>query len=34
MRTAGGWRMLVHHASPAPGQPEPLTPDFAPKILH
>ena len=34
LRTAGGWRMLVHHASPAPGQPEPLTPDSAPKILH
>ena len=34
LRTAGGWRMLVHHASPAPGQPEPQTPDSAPKTLH
>ena len=34
LRTAGGWRMIVHHASPAPGQPEPQTPDSVPKILH
>ena len=34
LRTAGGWRMIVHHASPAPGQPEPQTPDSAPKTLH
>ena len=34
LRTAGGWRMIVHHASPAPGQPEPPTPDSAPKTLH
>ena len=33
LRTAAGWRMLVHHASPAPGQAQPARPD-APKILH
>lgn len=22
LRTAAGWRMIVHHASPAPGQPQ------------
>ncbi|MSQ62320.1 MAG: DUF4440 domain-containing protein [Betaproteobacteria bacterium] len=35
LRTAAGWRMIVHHASPAPGQPaaEPPSP-AAPKILH
>lgn len=33
LRTAAGWRMVVHHASPAPGAaPEPAPP--APKILH
>ena len=35
LRTAAGWRMVVHHASPAPGgaaAPEP--PPSAPKILH
>ncbi|MEW6690585.1 MAG: SgcJ/EcaC family oxidoreductase [Pseudomonadota bacterium] len=33
LRTAAGWRMVVHHASPAPGAaPEP--PAAAPKILH
>ena len=32
LRTAAGWRMVVHHASPAPGQPEPRS--DAPKILH
>jgi len=34
LRTAAGWRMIVHHASPAP---EAATPDpvaVAPKILH
>jgi hypothetical protein len=33
LRTAAGWRMIVHHASPAPGQPETAT-DVLPKILH
>lgn len=36
LRTASGWRMVVHHASPAPGeaqQPD-ATPDDGPKILH
>jgi uncharacterized protein (TIGR02246 family) len=35
LRTAAGWRMIVHHASPAPGEPaaEP-PPSAAPKILH
>ena len=35
LRTAAGWRMIVHHASPAPAQPqEAAPPDTAPKILH
>jgi ketosteroid isomerase-like protein len=35
LRTAAGWRMIVHHASPAPVQsaPAPGAPS-APKILH
>jgi uncharacterized protein (TIGR02246 family) len=33
LRTAAGWRMIVHHASPAPAQPADPSPD-APKILH
>jgi uncharacterized protein (TIGR02246 family) len=34
LRTAAGWRMVVHHASPAPGSPAaPAAPD-EPKILH
>jgi len=32
LRTAAGWRMIVHHGSPAPGQAEP--PREVPKILH
>jgi len=32
LRTAAGWRMIAHHGSPAPGQPEP--PAQLPKILH
>ena len=35
LRTAAGWRMIVHHASPAPGsaqQPEPR--ETPPKMLH
>ena len=35
LRTAAGWRMIVHHASPAPGQPAPAAPrDAPPKMLH
>ena len=36
LRTAAGWRMIVHHASPAPAQaPAPQPPrDTPPKILH
>lgn len=36
MRTASGWRMIVHHASPAPqGVPEPVVRrGESPKILH
>jgi uncharacterized protein (TIGR02246 family) len=34
LRTAAGWRMIVHHASPAPAQPEPAVADGAPKTLH
>ena len=33
LRTAAGWRMIVHHASPAPGAP-PAPPPAQPKILH
>jgi uncharacterized protein (TIGR02246 family) len=36
LRTGAGWRMIVHHASPAPAQaaaPRPA-PDGTPKILH
>jgi len=34
LRTAAGWRMIVHHASPAPAQPQSAPPDPGPKILH
>ncbi|HZM35003.1 MAG TPA: nuclear transport factor 2 family protein [Burkholderiales bacterium] len=34
LRTAAGWRMLVHHASPAPAQPPPQPREAAPKFLH
>jgi ketosteroid isomerase-like protein len=35
LRTASGWRMIVHHASPAPGEAEPPPPAAAaPKTLH
>ena len=35
LRTAAGWRMIVHHGSPAPGQAQPAPPrDGLPKILH
>jgi len=35
LRTAAGWRMIVHHASPAPGGQQPPAPrEGPPKILH
>ena len=36
LRTAAGWRMLVHHASPAPAQPAASPParKGPPKTLH
>jgi uncharacterized protein (TIGR02246 family) len=35
LRTAAGWRMIVHHASPAPVQAEAAQPREAPpKFLH
>ena len=34
LRTAAGWRMIVHHASPAPAPAEPPPRDTPPKILH
>jgi ketosteroid isomerase-like protein len=34
LRTAAGWRMIVHHASPAPAQPQAATRDAPPTILH
>ena len=35
LRTAAGWRMIAHHASPAPAQPAAQEPSpSAPKILH
>jgi ketosteroid isomerase-like protein len=36
LRTAAGWRMIVHHASPAPGQAEAAPPrqSAGRKILH
>lgn len=33
LRTAGGWRMIAHHASPAPQAPRETTAE-PPKILH
>ena len=33
MRTENGWRMVVHHASPAPASPDPEA-RRAPKTLH
>ena len=33
MRTENGWRMVVHHASPAPASPDPEG-KRAPKTLH
>jgi uncharacterized protein (TIGR02246 family) len=35
LRTAAGWRMIVHHASPSPGEPPAPEPAPTPsKILH
>ena len=37
LRTPAGWRMIVHHASPAPGDPGPQAEaagPSGPKILH
>lgn len=34
LRTAAGWRMIVHHASPAPGQPDSAPREAPPKLLH
>ncbi|MEK6244160.1 MAG: nuclear transport factor 2 family protein [Pseudomonadota bacterium] len=34
LRTAAGWRMIVHHASPAPEAAPPDSAAVAPKILH
>jgi len=35
LRTPAGWRMIVHHASPAPGEAAPPSPaSAAPKTLH
>lgn len=34
LRTAAGWRMIVHHASHAPGQPESAPREATPKLLH
>ena len=34
LRTAAGWRMIAHHASPAQGEPAAEPPPSAPKTLH
>lgn len=34
LRTAAGWRMIVHHASHAPGEPPPGRAEAPPKLLH
>ena len=34
LRTAAGWRMIVHHASPAPTAPPPAPRDAPPNFLH
>ncbi|MGQ0545310.1 MAG: YybH family protein [Betaproteobacteria bacterium] len=34
LRTAAGWRMLVHHASPGVAPPAPAPRERAPKFLH
>ena len=34
LRTAAGWRMIVHHASPAPAEPAAEPAPSSPKTLH
>jgi ketosteroid isomerase-like protein len=34
LRSSAGWRMIVHHASPASAQSEPAPREAAPKLLH
>jgi uncharacterized protein (TIGR02246 family) len=34
LRTASGWRMILHHGSPAAGAPADAPPPPPPKILH
>ena len=34
LRTAAGWRIIVHHASPAPVEPAADSSSATPKILH
>jgi ketosteroid isomerase-like protein len=34
LRSAAGWRMIVHHASPAQGPPQRAPRAGAPKLLH
>ena len=34
LRTAAGWRMIVHHASPAAAVPAPPPREAPPKFLH
>jgi len=34
LRTAAGWRMIVHHASPAPTVAQPAPREAPPKMLH
>ena len=34
LRTAAGWRMIVHHASPAPAAAPTAPREAGPKILH
>ena len=34
LRTAAGWRMIVHHASPAAGEPAAAPATASPKLLH
>ena len=34
LRTAAGWRMIVHHASPAAAAPAPPPREALPKFLH
>ena len=34
LRTAAGWRMIVHHASPAPAETPAAPRETPPKLLH